>query len=75
MLLLASGEWSGALALNPAAVLLVPLLVAVNLYAIAVLVRRFEPWRPAFLRGGVWRWAVAAVLLGNWLYLLAAGRA
>lgn len=75
MLLLAGGQWSQALVLNPAAVLFVPLLVAANLYAIAVLALRLEPWRPAFLRGGAWRWAAASVVLANWLYLLAAGRA
>ena len=72
---LSTGRWADAWALNPAAVLLVPLLAATALYALIVLLFRLEPWRPAWARRVPWRWLAVTALLANWLYLLAAGRA
>ena len=75
MILLSTGSWAEAWALNPAAVLLVPLLAAAALYAFIVLLFRLDPWRPAWARRVPWRWLAVTALLANWLYLLAAGRA
>ncbi len=69
--LLASGEWLAALRLNPGVVAAVLLLIAINFYAVAVLIGRLSPWRPVWIARLRWRWIVAGVLLGNWLYLLA----
>lgn len=74
VILLSSGSWADALALNPAAVLLVPLLAAAALYAAIVLLFRLDPWRPVWARRIPWRWLAVAALLVNWVYLLAAGR-
>jgi hypothetical protein len=73
--LLASGEWLAALRLNPGVVAAVLLLVAINSYAAVVLIGRLSPWRPVWIARLRWRWIVAGVILGNWLYLLAAGAA
>lgn len=73
--LLAAGEWLAALRMNPGAVGTVLGLLAINVYAAVILLARLPPWRPAWLSRVRWRWIVAGVLLGNWLYLLASGAA
>lgn len=75
VVLLLSGAASDAWSMNPGAVLLVPLLGMVALYAAATLVFRLEPWRPAWRRLVPWRFLLVVSLLANWLYLLAFGRA
>lgn len=71
---LASGDWAGALALNPGAVLLFGVLLALNAYAVLTVAGVLQPLRPVFLRGARWRIAVVAVFAANWIYLLVAGR-
>ncbi len=73
LLCIARGEWLEAFAMNPGAVVGICALIALNVYAAAVVFLRFEPWRPASARNG-WRWMFAAALAANWVYLLAAGR-
>jgi hypothetical protein len=68
---MSAGNIRNALLLNPGIVLSVGVLAAVNIYAVAVLVFRFAPWRPNFPR---WRWWAFSALLLNWLYLLWAER-
>jgi len=69
--LLLQGDWWRALVLNPGVALGAVALVAVALYASAVVFFRLEPWRPR-LQG--WRWWLAAAVASNWLYLLAVSR-
>jgi drug/metabolite transporter (DMT)-like permease len=64
-----------AWAMNPGAVLMVPALGAVALYAAITLALRLEPWRPSWRHRVPWRWLLVLAVLGNWIYLLAAGRA
>lgn len=71
LLLALSGEWTGALRMNPGAVLAAVFLLLANLYAVAVLVFRCEPWRP---RVPGWRWWVGGGIAANWLYLLLVSR-
>jgi hypothetical protein len=75
VILLFSGKVADAWAMNPGAVLLIPPLAAASLYAAATLVFRLEPWRPSWLQRVPWRWLLVIAVLGNWIYLLAAGRA
>jgi hypothetical protein len=75
LLLLAGGHWLDALQMNPVAVLALPFFAAANIYAATVLLLQLEPWRPSTLAVLPWRWIAAGVLLVNWMYLLAAGRA
>lgn len=57
--------------MNPGAVLAAVFLLLANLYALAVLVFRCEPWRP---RVPGWRWWVGGGIAANWLYLLLVSR-
>jgi hypothetical protein len=70
MILLSSGRVVEAWAMNPGAVLLLPALGAVSLYASLVLALRLEPWRPAWSRRVPWRALLVLAVLGNWIYLL-----
>jgi hypothetical protein len=67
---LLTGNISAAIAYNPGVVVAVAFLLAINVYAVAVLVFRLSPWRPYFPR---WRWGVFVAVLLNWVYLLLAG--
>lgn len=69
--LLLQGDWWRAFVLNPGVVVGTMALVAVALYASAVIFFRLEPWRP---RLHAWRWWLAAAVAANWLYLLAVSR-
>lgn len=69
--LLAAGEWREAVKLNPGVMALVAGVVVAAMYAAAVLVFRFEPWRP---RMPAWRWVLGAAFVLNWVYLVWAGR-
>lgn len=62
-----AGNIWDAFLLNPGVVLSIAVLAVVNIYALAVLLFRIEPWRPNFPR---WRWWVFSALLLNWAYLL-----
>ncbi len=75
IVLLFSGRMADAWAMNPGAVLMVPALGAVALYAVITLALRLEPWRPSWRHRVPWRWLLVLAVLGNWIYLLAAGRA
>lgn len=75
VILLLSGHVANAWAMNPGAVLLVPVLGALSAYAALVLALRREPWRPAWLQRVPWRAALLLAVLGNWIYLLVSGRA
>ncbi len=75
MALMAGGEWLAAFRLNPGVAATALLLMVTNLYAAVVLIGRLPPWRPAWMARVRWRWVVAALVLGNWIYLLAAGAA
>lgn len=68
------GDLSGALAMNPGAVLAAVFAAVLALYASVVLVFRLEPLRLPVLRGAMWRFAVLLALAANWIYLLVAGR-
>lgn len=72
--LLVRGDIPGACAMNPAALIGVLFFAALALYACGILILRWEPLRPAVLRGNVWRFALAALLGANWIYLLVSGR-
>lgn len=63
-----------AVAMNPGAVAVIVFGLFAACYAAAVLVFRLEPWRPHLPGGRWWRVALGAVVLGNWFYLLYAGR-
>lgn len=63
-----------ALAWNPGAVFAVALSAAAGVYAACILFFRLEPWRPAVVRSGRWKFALFAAIAGNWIYLLCAGR-
>jgi len=71
LILLAGGEWREAVRLNPGIVAAVVGMGGAALYAALVLLWRFEPWRPRVV---VWRWALVAAFLGNWVYVVWAGR-
>jgi len=75
VILLFSGKFSDAWTMNPGAVLLVPALGAVFFYAATTLALHLEPWRSSWARRIPWRWLLVIAVLGNWFYLLAAGRA
>lgn len=75
VILLFSGKVADAWTMNPGAVLLVPALGAVFLYAATTLAFRLQPWRPAWFQRVPWRFLLVLAVLGNWIYLLAAGRA
>ena len=75
IVLLLSGRMADAWAMNPGAVLMVPALGAIALYAVITLALRLEPWRPSWRHRVPWRWLLVLAVLANWLYLLAAGRA
>ena len=72
--MLLGGDMSSALLMNPAAVVAVLATLALALYSCLVLVFGMEPFRPAFLRGGAWRFVLGGLLVANWIYLLLAGR-
>lgn len=69
------GDWSGALLLNPGAVVLAAGFALASAYAAMVVVFRLPPWRPSWARRVPWRWIGLALIAANWIYLLAAGRA
>lgn len=71
---LVRGDIAGALAMNPAALIGVMFFAALAVYAGGILILRLEPLRPAVLRGNAWRFALAALLGANWIYLLVFGR-
>jgi hypothetical protein len=71
LLFLVNGNWLAALQLNPGVVMAGGLLLIANLYAVAVLIFRIEPWRPTVRR---WRWALGCAVAANWLYLVAVSR-
>lgn len=75
VILLFSGKFAAAWTMNPGAVLLVPAAGAVFLYAAVTLALRLEPWRPSWARRVPWRRLLVLGVLGNWFYLLVAGRA
>lgn len=75
IILLFSGKLAEAWLMNPGAVLLVPALLAVSLYAAMTLFLRLEPWRPSWRHRLPWRWLLSFAVLGNWIYLLVSGRA
>ena len=75
VILLFSGRFGDAWTMNPGAVFLVPALGAVFLYAATTLVFRLDPWRPSWSRRVPWRCLLVIAVLGNWVYLVAAGRA
>jgi hypothetical protein len=75
IILLGSGNFADAWTLNPGAVLLVPALLAVSLYAATTLALRLEPWRPSWRHRIPWRVCLVLAVLGNWIYLLVSGRA
>jgi hypothetical protein len=75
ILLLFSGRAAEAWTMNPGAVLLVPTLGVMVMHAIITLTFRLEPWRPAWRHRVPWRWLLVGAVAGNWVYLLAAGRA
>lgn len=72
--LLLRGDIPGAFAMNPAALGGVLFFAALALHACGVLIFRLEPVRPAVFRGNAWRFALAALLAANWIYLLLSGR-
>ena len=74
LMFLLRGSPLDALAWNPGAVLAVVLAAVAGLYAASILLFRLEPWRPALLRSGRWKFAIVAGIALNWLYLLCAGR-
>jgi len=61
--------------MNPGAVAIIAAGIVAACYAGAVLVFRLEPWRPRVPGSRWWRLALAAAVLGNWVYLLCTGRA
>ena len=69
---LLAGDVSTAITLNPGVVMTIAALVVASMYAVAVLLFRFEPWRPNVPH---WRWWVFVALLINWIYLLQVGLA
>lgn len=75
VILLSTGQFAQAWTMNPGAVLLVPALGLVSLYAAITLALRLEPWRPSWRHLVPWRGLLVIAVLANWLYLLAAGRA
>jgi len=75
VILFFSGRFAEAWSMNPGAVLLVPALGGVFVYAATTLALRLEPWRPSWSRRVPWRWLLVIAVLGNWIYLVAAGRA
>lgn len=71
---LLSGSWREALSWNPAAVIASIVALIAGLYASCVLMFRLEPWRPRLFGAAWWRFAIAVLIAGNWVYLLWAGR-
>jgi hypothetical protein len=74
MMALIGGSPLDALAWNPGAVLAFALVSAAGIYAASVLALHMNPWRPAFVRSGSWKFAFLAGMAANWIYLLCAGR-
>lgn len=68
------GDLSGALAMNPLALLAAFVAMLLALYSCCVLFFRLEPLRPRILRDNVGRFILVGLLAGNWIYLLCAGR-
>lgn len=73
--LLLAGRWADALQMNPGVVAAAALVVVLNVYALAVLVLRLPPLRPAWLMRGQWRWLLLGAVVANWLYLIVVGLA